>query len=186
LREKGFRKITTPSKRPFFLTGESDLYCFVLNEPLSHFDPDGLKVQVCCRAVNDTPIANCLATICGKKHCWIKTDTMAAGMGPATPANPGKLPTCPCGKSTAIVDETFEIGATCSDIQGADESCVNNELTIGKSLGNWGPNNNCNTFAGNIIKKCGGKSICLNWGWVLHWHSPYDEEYVYECTQWLY
>ena len=130
--------------------------------------------------INVDPTANCLAKMCGKRHRWLKTDTKQAGMGPA---DNGPLPSSPCcGTKTAIVDESKETGATCYDIPKADEDCVNDELAIGKPLGDWGANNNCNTFAGQVIKKCGGQNVCPKWTTVC---GP-DFGYMDICTQWAY
>lgn len=192
--ERGFqltqriRTTTTPvatrwiSRTPVAQKEAQNLYLFVLNNPVGFYDSDGLKVQICCRDVNDSPTANCLAKICGKRHCFLKTDTKQAGMGPANPPSGGGLPSCPCGTDTMVTDHSKETGATCYDIPGADENCVNNELIIGKPLGKWGPNNNCNTFAGQVVKKCGGQNVCLQWTTVC---GP-DFGCMDVCTQWAY
>jgi len=170
------------NRDPIEEAGGRNLYGFVLNNPTSHWDPDGRKVQICCRDVNDSPTANCLAKICGKRHCFLKTDTKQAGMGPAKPPSGGGLPSCPCGTGTAVTDHSKETGATCYDIPDADENCVNNELTVGKPTGKWGPNNNCNTFAGEVVKKCGGKNVCLQS--TIVYGQDFGEMTI--CTQWAY
>jgi hypothetical protein len=168
------------NRNPLSGRRDGNLYGFVYNNPITLYDPLGLKVQICCRDINVNPTANCLAKMCGKRHCWLKTDTKQAGMGPA---DNGPLPSSPCcGTKTAIVDESKETGATCYDIPKADEDCVNNELAIGKPLGDWGANNNCNTFAGQVIKKCGGRNVCLKWTTVC---GP-DFGFMDICTQWAY
>jgi hypothetical protein len=42
----------------------------------------------------------------------------------------------------------------CQEIPSEDEACVNSELQIGKSTGEWSSTNNCNTLTEAILKKC--------------------------------
>ncbi|MBF0647048.1 hypothetical protein HTZ97_09490 [Desulfuromonas acetoxidans] len=89
------------------------------------------------------------------------TDTKEAGMGAAAGEIPGQngnsdLP----GVPVQVVDHTGQYDAdnsSCEYYPHADEECVNNELEIGRSLGFWGPTNNCQTFANEVINKCSKK-----------------------------
>jgi RHS repeat-associated protein len=148
------------SRDPMFEKAGINLYEYVNDSPLDGVDPDGLKVQLCCRNIQVNWFLNGIARIFNLKHCWIKTDTTEAGMGPA---GSGALPACPFGVQTAIVDhsgESSQPGTKCTDIPDEDEKCVNDSLNMGQSTGAWGPFNNCNTFANGILKKC--KKTCKN------------------------
>lgn len=99
-------------------------------------------------------MVNAAARTFNYKHCFIKTDTIEAGLGPA---NGGPLPACPLGVPTAITShsgQSQQAGTTCTEIIDADEECVNNQLPIGKRMGRWTPNRNCNTFADDVLDRC--------------------------------
>lgn len=110
------------------------------------------KVFRCCREVETgEKVLDIISGIFDLEHCWLKTDTKEAGMGPA---QEGPLPSWPFGIPTKINDHSKETSKNCSEISSIDEDCVNQELEIGRSTGKWGPRNNCNTFADNIIDMC--------------------------------
>jgi len=112
------------------------------------------RVSYCCREVQTgNSFLDAVSGLLGLEHCWIKTDTKTAGMGPA---EGGPLPSWPFGIETAITDHSAETSTNCQSIPDADENCVNNALVIGTSTGEWGPFNNCNTFAEGVIRQCGG------------------------------
>jgi RHS repeat-associated protein len=132
--------------------GDANFYAYVRNSPAAMIDPSGLKVQRCCRNIDVNPAANTSAMIVGAKHCFIKTDTHEAGMGPA---KPGPLPMCPFGIPTKIRDHTGESeGAECIDVPDVDEHCVNIILRTQPKTGKWSLSNNCNTVADMIIAAC--------------------------------
>jgi RHS repeat-associated protein len=169
------------SRDPIAERGGRNLYGFVLNNPIGHWDPDGRKVQICCRDLDVNMAANCLAKLCGVRHCWIKTDTKAAGMGPA---DSDDLPMSPCcGTKVKIKDHSKETGATCYDVPRADEDCVNNALEIGNPLGTWSANNQCNSFVADVIRNCGGDRVCLKWTTIIDWETLNE---ITVCLQWAY
>jgi hypothetical protein len=105
-----------------------------------------------CREVETgNTVMDTLAGILGLEHCWLKTDTKAAGMGPA---QAGPLPAWPFGIPTKITDHSQDAHTDSTEIHGVDENCVNQELEIGKSTGAWGIDNNCNTFVDDVIATC--------------------------------
>lgn len=56
-----------------FAGGDTNLYGYVLGDPVNGIDPEGLKVEFCSQpAFGWAPVS----------HEWIKTDTVEAGMGP--------------------------------------------------------------------------------------------------------
>lgn len=128
----------------------------VLQQSQLRTKPNALKLQRkvsrCCRSVQTgRSLMDIAASLLGLKHCWLKTDAKIAGMGPA---QEGPLPAWPFGIDTKITDHSGEITESCIEIHDIDESCVNQELQIGKSTGKWGVGNNCNTFVENIINVC--------------------------------
>ncbi|MFC1747793.1 DUF4157 domain-containing protein [Pseudomonadota bacterium] len=108
------------------------------------------SVHRCCRNIQTgNSILDTLSWALGLEHCWIRTATKEAGMGPE---DDGPLPANPIGIDTKITDHTGETG-TCREFD-ADEACVNERLVIGQSTGSWGPLNNCNTFAHQVLMGC--------------------------------
>ncbi len=136
--------------KPNILGDGPSPYVFNKNNAVNHIDPLGLKVQVCCREVNVPGVMVRIGNAVGTKHCWLKTDTKSAGMGPA---DDGELPGSPCGTATKITDHSKETGE-CNEVYYVDEACVNKELEMGKSTGNWGLMNQCNSFVGGVISRC--------------------------------
>ena len=110
------------------------------------------SVYLACTSVH-TGVAwqDTVASILGFQHCWIKTSTKTAGLGPA--AN-GPLPSNPFGVPVAITDQSDHVAQTTKQIPNVNEACVNAQLQIGKSCGTWGPFNNCNTFANGALARC--------------------------------
>lgn len=109
-------------------------------------------VEMCCRTVQTgKTLIDTMSAALNIQHCWIETDEKAAGMGPA---DEGPLPANPIGVETKVTDHSHEDSDDCTPKPQADEECVNNYLTIGMSTGRWGPFNNCNTFANDVIDRC--------------------------------
>jgi hypothetical protein len=90
----------------------------------------------------------------GVQHCWIDTGTKQAGMGPG---RPGPLPVWPVNTPVSITAQSANgrSGVKRAPIYGVNRACLDATLQIGKSCGRWGINNNCNTFAGEVLQKCG-------------------------------
>lgn len=139
---------------PIGLRGGTNLFTYVLNNPAAKVDPLGLKVQRCCRDVQVNKTIDRIAQVFGFKHCFLRTDTLEAGMGPA---DNGPLPSCPAGVQTAVVRHTGQSdapGTSCTDVTGVDEGCVNRRLTTGTPTGRWTPWNNCNSFIDQVTQSC--------------------------------
>jgi RHS repeat-associated protein len=141
------------SEDPMRFTTGINFYRYVKNNATNLADPYGLKVQECCRNTQVNWWVDFLSQLTGIQHCFIKTSTVTAGMGPA---NGGPLPTCPLFTQTAITDhsgETISPGE-CKDVPGVDEACVDKSLKIGTPTGRWTPTNQCNSFASDVLDKC--------------------------------
>jgi len=131
---------------PIGLRGGLNTYEYVDGNPVSFTDTEGLEVDVCCRPAQ---IANGFIN-----HCWVKTDTKAAGMG----ANPNILPGQQYegyGMPVQITNHEKDIPTQCTKMNNVNEQCVNNELQIGKPLGRFlPPLNQCQSFAYGVVNKC--------------------------------
>jgi hypothetical protein len=117
------------------------------------------KVDRCCRNVETGTEMDRLARLLGLRHCWLKTDTKVAGMGPA---QGGPLPSWPLGIPTVVRDHSSEASTGCLEVPNVNENCVNQQLEIGKSTGPWGPDNNCNTFVDEVVGTCRRHSASSN------------------------
>jgi len=120
--------------------------------PLLLIDPEGLKVEICCRK------AEILGGIVS--HCWIKTDTVIAGMAssPQCRKNVGDAYEFPWITETYISDHSCETAQWCREVPvhwNLDEGCVNRLLKIGEPLGGFDPFvNNCQQFTKRVFERC--------------------------------
>jgi RHS repeat-associated protein len=141
------------SEDPMRFTAGIIFYRYVKNNAANLADPYGLKVQECCRNTQVNWWVDFFSKLTGIKHCFIKTNTVTAGMGPA---NGGPLPSCPLFSQTAITNQAGEniSPGECTDIPDIDEDCVNRSLKIGTPAGRWTPINQCNSFDNDVLNKC--------------------------------
>ncbi len=121
-------------------------------------------VQLCKRPAN-LPGNHSLPRSMQLDHHWLKTGTIERGMGPAGGGVPGhnSSPDLP-GSPTTVNDHTGESkgpDAQCETLpEEVDPSCVEKELELGRQTGAWTPDNQCQTFAADVVTKCnkgGGK-----------------------------
>jgi uncharacterized protein RhaS with RHS repeats len=140
---------------PLGLRGGLNAYRYARSNPLSFYDPLGLKVYRCCRDVEVGGWQQTTAEAFGLQHCFIKTDLYERGMGPA---DNGPLPACPLGVDTAVVDhsgQSDDPGTSCVEITWVEEECVDQQIAdLGRSTGGWKPWNNCNTFVDDVFDQC--------------------------------
>jgi RHS repeat-associated protein len=117
------------SEDPMRFKAGINFYQYVKNNAANLADPFGLKVQKCCRNIQVNAVLDFFSQLLGLKHCYIKTDTVSAGMGPA---NGGPLPAWPYGVPTQINDHSKEpvSPGDCKDVPGADEPCVNKHFRL--------------------------------------------------------
>jgi RHS repeat-associated protein len=141
------------SEDPLRFDAGINFYRYVKNNSTNLADPYGLKVSKCCRNTQVNAVVDFFSQLFGLKHCYIKTDTVTAGMGPA---NNGALPACPIFSKTAVTDHSAEAVSPgdCKDVPGVAEACVNKALKIGSPTGRWTPTNQCNSFANDVLDKC--------------------------------
>jgi RHS repeat-associated protein len=141
------------SEDPMRFGAGINFYRYVKNNSVNLADPYGLKVQKCCQNTQINWWMDFSSKLLGVQHCFIKTDTVTAGMGPA---NGGPLPACPILTQTAVTDHSARTisPGQCNDVPGVDEACVNKALKIGTPTGRWTPTNQCNSFASDVLDKC--------------------------------
>lgn len=129
-------------------------YAYVKGNPLKWIDPMGLKVEQCCRK------AELFDDIAGMNpnpdHCWIKTDSVSAGMAssPKCRKNVGDNYEFIYITKVYISDHSCEKATSCKVMLDIDEECVNKKLAIGKYLGRFTPFNNCQTFTNEVLTDC--------------------------------
>jgi RHS repeat-associated protein len=143
------------SADPIGLAGGMNLYAYVGADPVNWVDFNGLKVERCKRPAQ---------ILDGRvDHYWLKTDTKEMGMGEAEGGGiPGREKPSQLYPETAIRDhsgESTKPGSSCEEMKCIDETCVNNELILGKRLGRWSPgSNDCQQFTSWTLSKCRKKT----------------------------
>jgi len=130
--------------------GSFSTYDYAKGSPVKYFDVDGLKVELCCRPARIARGA--------VDHCWIKTDSKAAGMNSS--------PQCRIAgddyeslyiTKVFVSDHSCDIPKSCKPMDNVDEDCVNKELAIGTPLGRFSTWNNCQSFTRDVFAKCAKK-----------------------------
>jgi RHS repeat-associated protein len=141
------------SEDPMRFGAGINFFRYVKNNAASLADPYGLMVQKCCRNTQVNWWVDFLSKLTGLKHCFIKTGSVIAGMGPA---GSGALPACPMFTQTAVTDHSAEAisPGDCTNIPNVNEDCVNNGLKIGTPTGRWTPTNQCNSFVNDLLYNC--------------------------------
>ena len=125
--------------------GDSNLYGYVLGDPVNLVDPWGLKVYLC-----KLPAKAAWGLV---DHHWIKTDSLERGMWNARDTYFRDVPFL---TKVAVRDEGYEPDAMCREIRNVDEEKVNEQLKLNRPLGIWTPWNQCQSFA---------REVLLNAGW---------------------
>jgi RHS repeat-associated protein len=138
------------SRDPIGFAGrDPNLFGYAFSDPVNLTDPMGLEVQVCCRPAE---VAGGLVD-----HCWIRTDSVEAGMGPAGGGVPGNQSDSPYVTQTQVNDHSSERGrpnVSCYSVPDISETCVDDNLRIGTPLGRWTLTNQCRSFVGNVLNRC--------------------------------
>jgi len=126
-----------------FRGGDTNLYGYVLSDPVNGVDYAGLRVFLC-----SDPAQLPFASFFGWRHYWLMTDSQERGMGLANGA-------CCLGVDWQKHDGRHrDPAADCQQIPDVDESCVNSLLASGESLGNFTPWNTCEDAARNALNYC--------------------------------
>ncbi len=126
----------------------------MLNNPLRYVDPEGLEVFLCKQpafGISWNPI----------DHHWIRTDTVEAGMGGAhnSCGNAGNELGDHYGDPVQVCDHSKrdKKNTSCELVHDVDEQKVNEQLELGRSLGNWTFTNQCQSFAKKVLDNASTK-----------------------------
>ncbi len=116
---------------PLGFVDDPSVHGYADHSPQIFVDPDGQKVEVCCKSI-DIDWAPPFVS-----HCWLKTDTKEAEMVGQCP-DPGNRSSDKPFIQTKIIDHTGlnrDKRNSCTTSIKIDEDCVNKELVIGKPTG---------------------------------------------------
>jgi RHS repeat-associated protein len=132
---------------PIGLGGGTNTFTYALNRPVSFIDRLGLDVFLCMQpafGISFNPV---------DLH-WIKTDTAEDGMGGLKGKEPGNESGAMPGDKVGVIDHSgrsHKPGAFCKKIENVDDKKVNEQLKLGRDLGRWGPTNQCQSFAREVL-----------------------------------
>jgi hypothetical protein len=117
--------------------------------------PGASGVEI-CSTVADIPMGPEL----GLQHQWVRTPEAEAGMGPAAGGDPNSSGII---TQTTMNDHTGRgdaAGSTCVPVEEAypgwygSADCVDGQLEVGRSTGDWGLGNTCQDVVVDVVDTC--------------------------------